>query len=397
MKKVILLLMIMLIIPVQVFADSFVPSNTYYLGYSDQYRMDYLVIDSPRYQAYFIAPDTTVFTAYYDFYPTGIQYFNCNGTYHLNFYDGSGNLIGHTADVVITSIVNPTCTSYAGNTPINDLNARIVDGKIVWDDDPAAVTYDVYKDGTKDGTTTGNDYLPDSSGGYSIVAKDEHGDVIKTSDINVSPSNCNECQKLSQLLQCPEWDTYMGDLTTAFQNALPPPPDWDLIAQKIGIATINELGDYFGVVPAAPDQSTIDGNLDKPMPSLDISTDASNIIPTMPPGYDTPIPFDITTGPDIDVTDNSQPFSILDPLSNLTFDDPGVPVVPGDPANNTGGILKPTTTTYPIVTPKPLPSSLPDNPVPKPSSSPSGTGGSYPVPTTIIGNYQDIPIPIYKG
>jgi len=399
MKKIILVVMIFLMFPVQAFADSLVASNTYYESYKDQYRMDYEIIPAASYELYFVAPDAQIYTAEYAFAPTGIHYLTCIGTYHLNFFDGSGTLIGHTADVVTTEIVAPTCSSSAGtSTATNDLNAKIQNGNIIWDTNPSAVTYDIYKNGTKVGTTTGTDYLPDGSGGYSIVAKDANGNVVASSDVTVDPINCDECQKLAQLLQCPDWSTYMSDFTTAFQNALPPPPNWDDIASKIGTATITDLQNYMGVVPASPDQSTIDNNLSKPMPTLDTATTATYIAPSVPPGYEVSKPFDITTGTQIPIVDNSQPFSILDPLSNLTFTAPGVPITPGDSANNTGGILKPTNTSYPTVTPKPLPSPLPNEIVPKPSSSPSSTGGAYPIPTTVTSStYQAIPIPIYYG
>jgi hypothetical protein len=206
---------------------------------------------------------------------------------------------------------------------------------------------------------------------------------------------CTTCVNLHDLLNCPDWNTYMGDFTQAFKDALPPPPDWDSIAEKIGTATINHLQDYFGPVPAAPSQAQIDGSLDKTLPTVDAtSPDASNLVPTVPTGYEQPKPFDITSGPQIDIVDESVPFQIFDPLNNIVHDDPGVAVIPGDPNNNTGGIQKPANIApYPVFTPKPLPSALPNNPVPKPSS-PSSSPGSVPLPSS---TGSVIPIPIYKG
>jgi hypothetical protein len=215
---------------------------------------------------------------------------------------------------------------------------------------------------------------------------------------------CMTCKELWELLQCPDFDTYMGELTKAIQAALPPPPpppDWDAIAEKIGTSTINHLEDYIGPVPDPPTQAEIDGGLDKTLPPINIITPADNLVPTVPAGYEQPKPFDISDGPQIDIKDDSKPFSITDPLSNMSYSAPGAIVKPGDPANNTGGIQKPGTITGTI--PKPITTPpAPGNPVPKPTTNPGsgavpgtptlpppgstpptpgGTGGPGPVPT----------------
>ncbi|NHN35539.1 hypothetical protein [Paenibacillus agricola] len=207
---------------------------------------------------------------------------------------------------------------------------------------------------------------------------------------------CPVCVELNQLLQCPDWDVYMGELTEAIKAALPPPPDWQDIADKIGKATVDELSDYIGEVPVPPSQAEIDGNMDRPLPVVDNhAPDPAELVPKLPAGYEQPKVFDIESGPAIDITDGSQPFEILQPLNNIQYDPPGVGPKPGASSNNSGDIQNPAKMTLPNPTPKPTGSTTPapNNPVPKPAANPSAgpkpstapSAGPAPIPSSTPG------------
>lgn len=381
MKKVFFVVLILLLLPAQAFAATVIPSNTYYVSFLDQYRMDYQKISAASYQLYFVSPSSEVFTGNYNFAPTGIHYLTCNGKYKLNFFDASGGLIASTAETVTTAIVSPTCTSYAdGINGADDLNAKATKTgdkyQLNWGSLPNAAAYQIWKDGNQVATTTDTKYETEK-GSISVVAVDSSGNVLGRSDLNVPKGNSDCCQWLSELLECPDWDKFMGELTQAIKNALPPPPDWDVIADKIGAATVQHLQNYFGPVPEAPTQTEIDSKLNTALPEVNAaSPEAASLVPTVPAGYETPKPFDITSGPQIEIVDESVPFQIFDPLHNLQYDLPGVPVIPGDPRNNTGGITKPGT----IVTDSPKPT----------KTIPTETSDPVPKPTPTI---SEIPIP----
>jgi hypothetical protein len=370
-----------------------VNATYYYVPYKDQYRMDYgTVTGIDNYKLHFVAANGTVYNADYAFAPTGTHYLTCNGRYSLLFYAGSA-LIKATNEVVTSAIVNPTCSSYAeGTTGINDLSATMTNGVINWTAKPDATIYEIYKDGVKIDQTTGTSYTPTSDGSYSIVAKDSTGTILGQSDINVStppPTVCDECAKLAQLLACPDWDNYMGQLTDAFKAALPPPPDWDDIANKIGNSVITKLADYVGSVPSAPSQETIDSGLNTSLPNIDANVpDVENLVPSMPPGYEEAKPFDITSGEQIPIVDESVPFEIMNPFADMQHNEPGVPVMPGSSSNNMGGIETPININLPDAMPTQQ-TITPGDDIPIPSSNPSSgpvpnsSGGSGPIPTII--------------
>ncbi|RAU91546.1 hypothetical protein [Paenibacillus sp. YN15] len=208
---------------------------------------------------------------------------------------------------------------------------------------------------------------------------------------------CTSCETITNLLACPEWDTYMGEWTDAIKAALPPPPDWNHIADLIGTATIDHLGNYLGVVPASPSQQQLNQQITVDLPTMDSgSSAASSLVPIVPAGYEQPKPFDITSGPQIEIKDESKPFEIFDPLSNMQYDDPGVPVLPGSTSNSNGGITPPGKVDIPEAMPSKTAPPGNNDPVPIPSANP-GTmpvpgqaGGPIPVPGNVGG---EIPIP----
>lgn len=390
----ILIMILGLILPQQVFAAMTVASSSYYVSYLDQYRIDYTIVTaSTNYQLHFTSPSGEVFTGNYNFRPTGIHYLTCNGTYKLNFYDSLGVLIAQTASVKTTVIANPTCSSYPDDVSgADDLggNATTIGDdryRITWGNVPGASGYQIWKDGNLVTTTSGTTY-EGNRGSYSVVALDSSGQPVGRSDLVVPKAYSECCQWLAELLQCPDWDTIMGELTEAIKAALPPPPDWPYIADLIGEATIRHLDNYLGPVPAAPSLDEIVENTDTSLPDVDISGPADNLVPTVPNGYEQPKSFDITGGPQIEVVDESKPFQIFEPLHNIEYDTPGVPVIPGDPRNNNGGIVQPTNITIPM----PMPSNLSPNPI-DPTPAPTPTTGSIPIPTI---SPSDIPIPNIK-
>lgn len=369
---------------------------------------------------------------------SGTFYLTCNGQYTFDFYDDFGVLTGSSQTITTTQVVGNICSSYSSpvdqyggaTVPRNQNNVQtfvetgtggtVLPG-ITWDYQSGITTrYCVYKDSVEVQCYSNDDNLNrkhyiDGPGIWEVVTT--FGGNTLTGEVPISqPSidsgnytdpyagvpappgdgtpppggggetptpnyppfdpNCPTCTELNQLLQCPDWDAYMGEFTTAFRNALPPPPDWQDIANKIGKATVDELSDYIGPVPTAPTQQEIDANVKKPLPPVDThAPDPADMIPTLPPGYEQPKPFDINSGPEIAVPDDSQPFQILQPLNNIVYDPPGVAPKPGAPTNNSGGIQNPVPVTLP--SPKPTPA-----PTTSPTPKPTVTSNPVPTPTT---------------
>jgi hypothetical protein len=383
-----------------------VTGNHYYFPPRDAYKYDYTPpAGATRYELHFTAPNGTPYMRAYEQAPTGVHYLTCNGSYEMQFFNGTGSMIAKSPAMTTTEIVSPTCDSVPGTgTGFTDITVRTTPTGIEWDPVPGATDYDVYKDGTQIGTTTGTSMdVPTGGGPVTVVAKDSTGAVIGQTDVTPAPNTdpppstgCDGCEFLKDMLACPEWDTYMGDLTGAISDALPPPPDWDLVADKIGNAVIGKLSDYIGTVPTAPTVPEIDSGTHVDLPPINNQVpDAQNLNPEVPADFNTPKPFDLSDAPVIQVPDESRPFIISDPMSNVPHDDPGVPVLPGDSSNDNGGIVDPIST-LPASTPKPSgppptdTTPAPSQEIPTPSGSPSGpaipgaTTGEIPIPTTNI-------------
>lgn len=416
-----------------------IPLNSYYVSYRDEYRADYTPpAGITKYQLYFTSDSGTVHTLDYSFKPTGIHYLTCNGTYRINFFDSSGKLVSQTEDARTTAIKNPACQSYTEDEASgrDDLRASQSGSDITWNNPPAGTKeVQIWKDGQKIATNAPEDTTHKNAGpgSYSVVAVGSDGKPIGQSDLNVSdatgpdPSDpgsggggenpgtdCGTCEKLDQLLACPGWETAMGDLTDAIRAALPPPPDWDDIADKIGRATVRHLADYLGDVPEPPSKEEIRQDTETPLPQLDTTTGVEDLKPNVPDDYKNgEIKFELEKdAPEIEIKDESQPFIVTEPLSNIEYDEPGKAVLPGDPANNSGGIKEPDKVDTGVVTPKPKPASgeikfeipKPEQPsgditfeIPKPGNNqpstipvPESTGGAGAVPDITDGI---IPIP----
>lgn len=376
---------------------NFVNAMYYYVPFKDEYRVDYNPPSGVSwYQLHFTAANNDVFTGDYFFPPTGTHWLTCNGTYKLKFYDAADNLISETQDMITTEIVNPSCLSYAdGINGNDDLGADYTDNEdgtydINWSPMAGADSYEVWQNGQLVDTTTGTTSTVTGKGSVSIVAKDANGDIIGQSDLTApdlaadyaanAPQGCNICEKIAEALNCPEWDTYMGELTGAIRDALPTLPEWRSIAEQF----VDAFDDYLGDPPAVPNPT----NITPEIPAINTSVPDAAFNLVVPSDFNDPITFDITTGPAIPVVDESEPFVIEEPDANIESDSPGVMVYPGDERNHSDGIKQPDTITTPYPTPIPEtqpppedPPEIPPSEIPIPSSTtgttpePGGTGG----------------------
>lgn len=339
---------------------------------------------------------------------TGIMYLTCNGTYNAKFFNGT-TLLDQTGSFVTTQIENPTCQSYSDGGAKNDLNIRqsvneYGETVLDWDEIPGAATYEVWKDGVKVEEPSATTHNAGTDGGaYTVSAKDEYGNILGESDINIEASSstgtdpttpsCDGCQFLKDMLACPDWDQYMGELTQAIEDALPPPPDWDSVADKIGNSVISKLDAYMGEVPAAPTVNEINNNTQTDLPGIDSSApDAQNVVPQLPSEFDQEQEFDLSEAPVIEVEDESRPFIITDPADIIDSSGQNVPVFPGDSVNHSGDIDNPAATEgdipVPEATTSPVIVPAPTVTMPEPSSPvssipmPEGSTGTIPIPST---------------
>lgn len=381
--------------PIYDASTELVDSTAYYAAYRDEYRMDYQIPSGPvdKYVLEYVGVDTTgIYTRDYYDPPSGTHYLTCNGgIYTLYFYSGD-NLVAKTSSHYVNGIVNPTCASYPDAGRIDDLNARYTPGSgLTWSALPGADHYEIWLDGSLIGTTTDPTY-PATDGSYTIIAKDEYGQTIGQSDVtpydNNPPGGCDVCAKLTELLTCPGWDDLMSDLTGAIRDALPPPPDWESIAETFAGAFISRLDRYLGPVPNPPSVGDLQDILPS-MPDVDTTIPGSDLTVTVPSDYDDPLDFDLTTAPVIPVVDESAPIVILDPDAYIDADDPGVMVLPGDSRNTSGGIKTPDTITTPYPMPEPTAPDPPEDPdvPPLPEVPPA----DMPVPGSIGDDAAPIP------
>lgn len=396
---------------------------------------------------------------------TGIYYLTCNGNYSFTFWDGNGTLMGNS-QLIVTSQTTNSCASYASELdqygsnftlPTRGTNVKLnftqgpagEIGVLSWPSVPSSQVgfYKVYRDGnlvSSWNTDQGSSvyYVPqDGAGTYSVAtcylgSCDYYDTVVSQPMIdkrdkadpwagNYSPGVgggtnppgggggttyppfdplCETCVNLNQLLQCPDWDKYMGEFTKSVKAALPPPPDWNHIADIIGSSVISKLDEYNGPVPDPPTVNQIKQNTATPLPAIDNSVpDAQNLKPTVPADYNQPKSFNLDDAPVIDIKDESKPFTLPQPLSNLQYDPPKTKVFPSDPRNNTGGINTPAQVEITDPAPKPVvlnPSPQPvvitptpnivviTTPTPTPQGGSSPTAPAIPSPTT-----GTIPIP----
>lgn len=373
-----------------------VNATHYYASFKDEYRVDYdKLSDVSRYELHYLDSNgNTLYKRDYEQPPTGIHWLTCNGIYEMRFFDSTGTMTGKTKKMPTNQISSPTCASYDdnGGTGSNPLNGKRDNENLKWDADPRATKYEIWKDGQKIGETSDTHYENvGKDGSITIVGKDNNGNTVVESDVpkpSTDPGpdpggNCGDvCQKLREVLDCPEWDTYMGELTNAIRNAF----DWPSIADVF----IGKLADYLGDVPAPPSKEEIAQDITPDVPGIDTSVPEANIRPDVPDEFDNgPIDYDITTGPQIPVVDESQPIEIYEPDEFINSDNPGDMVFPNDPRNSSDGIKQPdavdTGTTTPIPT-KESDHETPPAELPKPNPStgttpkPEASEGIIPIP-----------------
>lgn len=410
-RVVVLFTLLLSLFPVSAFAAGSVSTYSYYVPFKDQYRVDHDGPGAGSFQTFrveFTSAAGQIYTLNFTYY-TGIFWLTCNGKYVLKFLDTSGGIISQSKQILTTQIINPTCDSYQNQTGSDDLSATYSDvgsGKynLNWTPKTGATKYEIWKDGQKVAETTGNTYTMDGQGSVSIVARDAAGNEVGQSDIQVPQysgqynTNCDTCEKLQQLLNCPGWNDVMGNLTEAIRNALPPPPDWPNIAKTFADATVDAFDKYLGEIPPSPTTDEIKSRVSEPFPNVDATfPEASNLKPSVPNEYNQPQTFDISSGPQIKIVDESQPFDIPEPLSNMPHDAPGVPVYPKDPRNSSNGIKQPDRLNLPVATPSKVVDPVTPVPAPVPTHTGGGTGatpghtaGGVAIPTPTTG---PIPIP----
>jgi hypothetical protein len=380
-----------------------------YLSVRDEYLLNYYDWDTAANRSKLNYWTST--GVYYELWsnnvPNGHWYLTCNGTYIIEVYQDSMK-VGETAQVQTTKIQNPACQSYDNADQLkNDLNIRGTDRAdgstdLSWDFVVGADHYDIYKDGIKITQQTGvTSWHITDDGTYTFVAVDSNGQSLGQSDYikndstpngGENNSDCDACQWLSDALACPDWDTYMGDLTGAIKNALPPPPNWEDIADTF----VGKFADYFGDVPVPPSVPEIENNVRPNIPAVDTNVPQASIAPAVPSDFNNgPLDTDITQGEQIEVEDDSQPIEIYDPDKYIDSDGVGEFVYPGDERNSSNGIKQPDTIDTPYEMPIPADSGgedIPpaDMPVPNGSSSsipiPDGTTGIIPIPQKDLGN-----------
>lgn len=363
-----------------------VGDSTKYIPWNDHYRVDFgwpTPSEWTTLRAYF---ETTSNTPFYTDYTQSqvsrkIMYLNCNGTYQLQFLDGSGDPVYFTKEIVTTAISNPLCQSYPDGGYKDDLGAGYEDNlgggyDMSWDDLPGADQYEIWKDGQlidtiPAGSGSYNYHLPEPGGGISIVAKDANGDYIGHSDMQVpdyngqedwgtDPSDCGICEKLAAALQCPGWDQYMGELSSMIGNA---------------------LNKFFGEVPTTPTEEDIVTNIVPDLPTLNTDVPDAGFDIAVPEEFDEPFIYDVTTAPVIPVIDESEAFEIYEPDEYIESDLPGVMVYPNDERNDSNGIKHPDTITTeynmpePATTPTPTETpEIPPSEMPIPSDESGGSG-----------------------
>lgn len=394
LKKIALIMLLILSLSdATAYAADYTPgliaTRTNYLKWKDEYRVDYSK-PGPSYnvkyfRVKFVADSGLIYETDYDFW-TGIMFLTCNGVYQFQYLDADFNVRLESRPITTTKIKNPPCLSYPDGGQKNDLDATYTenaDGTFTlhWNRLPGAVKYEIYLNGDLVGTVTdsGDSFDLPHSGAVNIVAKDDNDDYLGHSDLQVpefdgSPgwgnnNTCNICDIISDVLECPGWDDYMGAWRDMIADLIPPPPDWDEVASKISNAMIDALDDWMGDMPETPSRQDLFDRIDTDLPNVDTSIeDVADLVPDMPSDYDDPFEFDITDGEQIEIVDDSEPFDIFDPLHDYDHDQPGDMVFPNDPRNHSDGIKEPDRITT-------------DAPEPTPTAPPQGEVPAEPIPT----------------
>jgi hypothetical protein len=242
-----------------------VTNSKQYLANQDVYKVNYSGWDgsTTNYKMIFTSASGTVYEKSYNFAPTGIQYLTCNGTYELQFFNSSGQMVSKTSPITTSSIQDPTCTSYSG-------------------------------DETGGGQTGGGGEEPPPP-----PPPDNTG-------------SCNQCEKLKEVLACPEWEEYMGEWENLLRKVIPPPPNWHEVANIMKDAIVPAMGQEIERVMG---NANYDGNTGIQEPSLP-DYKSKEPLPEMK-DLDNKIDFDLSeeTLPKFEVVDMTEEIEIPDPLA----------------------------------------------------------------------------------
>lgn len=385
MRGFALLIALSLLMPLTVSAADpiHIKTKVNYVSWKDEYRMDHTGLPENSFywfRAVFVSQTDVEYVVDYGYY-TGIMWLTCNGTYTFQFVDENENVLAESDPIITTKIKDPTCLSYPDGGASDDFNADYSENAgggydLSWDADPGVTEYEIWQDGELIGTTTDPNFTLDNPGAVSIVGKDAEGNIVGHSDLQVptydgqdgwgdgpgGKNDCDICEQIKNVLQCPGWGDFLNSWTNAIAAAIPPPPDWDIVSNTFANTFVQAFDDWLGDMPAVPTTDDLFNDINHPLPNIDTGFDAAeNLIPQVPNEFNNPIDFDITTGDEIEIVDESSPIDIFEPLHNVDYDDPGQMVFPGDPRNHSGGIDAPAT----IITDLPIPNDYdPGDPIP---------------------------------
>lgn len=339
-----------------------VEGNYYYFSPRDAYKYDYTVPSgSSYYELHYLNPDgSTAYMREYNQTPTGVHYLTCNGTYQMRWFDSpGGTLIAQSELMTTTGIQDPTCSSYAG-TGYDDFDVTKTvndDGTVTFEwQKPSEDThhYDVYVNGNRvpihyTEETSGRSYTTVNcnqtlgnicDNPISFMAVKEDGNIVGQVDFTGTPSSggggdggssdgCDGCALLTDMLACPAWDEYMGDWRNLLNDVIPPPPDWqevanimrDTIVPAMGQELVNRAPVIADIIadefesresPVYPPGSLPTYTAPEPLPTMtdmttDVQFDLNSGVPSFEPDYS-----------------GSQSFTIPDPMDlELSDDDAG--------------------------------------------------------------------------
>ena len=265
MKKLIALVIVFTIaLPSWAFAQVQKSDNIqiHYFTYDssrDQYILDYTLSGyANAVVTVFITPTGTTYTKEWGSWTVNRRIFhNCNGTFNYNF-TVNDKVIGYIYGLETTQIQNEVCSQKIPGTDPSDVNPTINDrddgGKRITytkDDgsgnngggiDPSGHRLEISRDGGQTWDSFADNPIGSGGGGtyqtgyfdvpypgyYRIVTYDENNNTLSTDYIDESEfentSTCNGCKTLSEMIACPAWDDYVGDLSSAIAEAIPPPP-----------------------------------------------------------------------------------------------------------------------------------------------------------------------------
>lgn len=225
---------------------------------------------------------------------------------------------------------------------------------IAWGAVADAASYNVYIDGQKvnsspiSGTSLLDQTVPtagmhqvqvsavDDAGNESFLSQPYYVSTDGTGGDTGGGTTCDGCTAIQQMLECPEWDQYMGEWGNVIRNNVPPAPDWQQVANTFRDTVVPAMGQAFGdqLVSKAPVIADAIGDdlesREKPVPTPGPLPSFAPSVPTL-----TDLPAKIEGS----LTDNvpafepdyteSKPFTIPDPLNiDMNAEDKGYKAIP---------------------------------------------------------------------